>query len=165
VECRSIEGHGSRNGMIVRRCLLIAALLTVFVVGVLWVRNRAALTSTERKLVGRWVMEQSPDVTRVMKLASDRRVTIRDCTNGSGAIVGEVAGDKDETWFVDGQTLFIRRGRKGLPSLRDTISGNVFLWDELPIASLSNDRLVIGNETWGRRFVLKRAAISPNSPE
>jgi hypothetical protein len=159
-----MEGHASRNGMIVRRWLVIAALLTVFVVGVLWVRSRAALTPMERKLVGRWVMEQSSGTRRFMTLASDRRVTIRDFANGSGAILGEVVGAKDEIWFVDGQTLFIRRGRKGQPSLRDRISGNVFLWDQWPIESLSDDVLVIGNETWDRRFVLKRAAINPKSP-
>jgi hypothetical protein len=161
-----MNGDVNRNGIVVRRRLGIAALLlTVFVVGVLWVRSRADLTPMERQLVGRWIMEQSPGVTRVMTLASDRRVTIRDSATGSGAILGEVLGDKDEIWFVDGQTLFIRRGRKGLPSLRDRISHNVFVWDQWPIASLSDDVLVIGNEAWARRFVLKRAATSPNRPE
>ena len=72
--------------------------------------------------------------------------------------MGDILGDKDETWFVDGQKIFIRRGRKDSPSLLELIFGNVFRWDQWPIASLTDDTLLIGDESWGQRVVLKRDA-------
>jgi hypothetical protein len=166
---RSMEGHLNPNRKPLRRSLVLAALLMALLVGVLWARSRTALTPTERKLVGSWIMDPSltklaPGSARVMTFASNRRVTMRDVANDSGAILGEVLGDKDETWFIDGHTLFIRRGRKGSPSLREVISGDVFNWDELPIASLSDNEIVIGNENWGHHLVLNRAVTSPHRP-
>jgi hypothetical protein len=163
------QGPGNQKRKILRRSLFVALALTIFVGGIAWVRSRAALTLMERKLVGSWIAdpsgeEQPPGARRTFTFTSDRRVTGR-VVDSVGATVGELMGDKDETWFIDGQTLFIRRGRKGQPSLRDRISGDVFVWEQWPIASLSDDVLVIGNETWGRRFALKPAATSPNRPE
>jgi hypothetical protein len=56
------------------------------------------------------------------------------------------------------------RGRKGLPSLRDRLTGNVYLWDRWPIASLSHDELVIADDAKTHRLVWKRAALNPEPP-
>jgi hypothetical protein len=162
------QGPGNQPSKTLRRSLFIAVAVTIFVGGIAWVRSRAALTLMERKLADSWIAdpsgeEQLPDIRRIFTFTTDRRVTGR-VVDGLGATVGALMGDKDETWFIDGQTLFIRRGRKSKPSLRERISGDVFVWDRWPIASLSDDVLVIGNETWGHRYVLKRAAIIPTSP-
>ncbi len=154
---RNLHGLVGRSERPLRRPLLLVAVLALIVVGLLCARHRWFLTSTEWKLVGSWVRADLPATMRVVTFASDRRATGR-VVDRSGATVGEILGDKDETWFVDGQTVFIRRGRKGSPSLLELVSGNDFRWDQWPIASLTDDTLVIGDESWGQRFVLKRNA-------
>jgi hypothetical protein len=161
---RHLHGLGGQIEKPLRRAIVLVALLALIVAGLLWVRHHAALTSTERKLVGSWVMADSPATTKVFNFAPDRAVTAR-IVDHSGAMVGEVLGDKNEIWLVDGQTVFIRRGRKGSPSLLERISGNDRLWDRWPIASLTDDTLVIGDESWGKRFVLTRRPAGPHRSE
>jgi hypothetical protein len=154
---RHLHGLGGQIEKPLRRAIVLVALLALIVAGLLCARHRWFLTSTERKLVGSWVRADSPATMRVVTFASNRRATGR-VVDRSGATGGEIFGDKNETWFVEGQTVFIRRGRKGSPFLLERISGNVFRWDQWPIGSLTDDTLVIGDESWGQRFVLKRDA-------
>jgi hypothetical protein len=148
---------GGRIDKSLRRPILIVGVLAIVVAGLLCAPHRWLLTSTERKLVGSWARADSPTTTQVFIFASDRRVTGR-VVGRSGATVGEVLGDKDETWFVDGQTVFIRRGRKGSPSLLELVSGNDFRWEQWPIVSLTDNTLVVGNESWSLRLVRTRDA-------
>ena len=155
---RHLHGLVGRSERPLRRQLLLVALLALVVVGLLWMRHRGVLTSTERKLVGSWVRADSPRTRRVLTFATDRGVTGR-VVDRFGGPIAEILGDKDEAWwFVDDQTVFIRRGRKGSPSVLERISGNDFRWDQWPIVSLTDDTLVLGNESWGQRFVRKRDA-------
>jgi hypothetical protein len=154
---RQLHGLSGLVEKPLRRAIVLVALLTLIVAGLLCAQHRWLLTATERKLVGSWVMADSPTTTRVLNFTSDRRATGR-VVDRSGATVGEIFGDKDETWFVDGQTVFIRRGPKGSPSLLELISGNDRLWEEWPIVSLTDDTLVVGNERWSLRLVRNRDA-------
>jgi hypothetical protein len=77
--------------------------------------------------------------------------------NSSGALVDEILGH-DSVWFIEGQTVFIRMVRKPQPSLREMISGDLFAWNRIPISSLSEEILVVGDASWGHRYVMKRAA-------
>jgi hypothetical protein len=52
-----LEKRKSLNSKSSRRLLLIAALLTVLIVGGLWVKRPRALSPIERQLVGSWVMD------------------------------------------------------------------------------------------------------------
>ncbi len=153
---RHLHGLGGRIERPLRRELLLVAVLALVVAGLLWMRHRTSFTSTEGKLVGSWVRADSPTTTRVFNFTSDRRATGR-IVDHSGATIAEIFGDKDETWFVDGQTVFIRRGRKGSPSLLELISGNVFRWEQWPIVSLTDDALVIADQAKTYRFDFKRA--------
>jgi hypothetical protein len=152
-----LRGLGGRIGKPRRRLLVFVALLALVVAGVLWVRSRASFTSTERKLVGSWIMADSPGTTRVITFASDRRVTAR-LVDRSGATVGEILGDKDEIWYVDGQNVFIRRGPKAVRSLFDLVPGHNQIWERWPIRSLTDDTLVIGEKIPSQDIVLKRTA-------
>lgn len=142
-----------------RRWFAITALLLVSLLGLLLARNSLTLTPTARRLVGSWTTPGpgGPGVTRTWTFRSDRRVTIRDDSDKSGLVVGEVTGDDDATWFVEGQTIIIRR--QPTASLIDRALGKNVLWDRMPIVSLSDDVLVIGNAAY--RVVLKRAATDP----
>ena len=75
-----------------------------------------------------------------------------------GGPIAEILGDKDEAWwFVDDQTVFVRRGRKGSPSVLERISGNDFRWEQWPIVSLTDDALVIADQAKTYRFDFKLA--------
>jgi hypothetical protein len=153
---RLLRRTGTRIAKPPRRAFAFATLLTLVAFGVWCVQNRTALNATERKLVGSWIGPDSAGRAEAFTFAPHRRITSR-VVNRSGATVGKGAlGDKDEIWFVDGQTILIRRGRKGQPSLVERVSGNDYLWDKWPIASLTDDTLVIGDENWSQRFVLRR---------
>jgi hypothetical protein len=152
---RHLRGLGNRSEMLRRRALVPAVLLAVVVAGLLWVRHRASLTAMERKLVGSWVSDDSPRTMRVLTFAADRRVTGR-VVDRLGGPIAEILGDKDETWFVDGQTVFVRRGRKGSASYVERVTGRDFLWDQWPIASLTDDTLVVADRAKSYRFDFKR---------
>src|ERR1700683_2245429 len=98
---RQLHGLSGLVEKPLRRAIVLVALLTLVVAGLLCARHRWFLTSTERKLVGSWVRADSPTTTEVFTFASDRRVTGR-VVDRSGATVGDILGDNDETWFVDG---------------------------------------------------------------
>jgi hypothetical protein len=132
----------------------LAALLVALAVGIVWARSGAALNDGERKLVGTWVRDQSPGVKRLLTLESKRRVHAFD-VNQANVVVGEVLGDKDEKWYADNQDLFIRRGRKGRPTLRELLGDSSNRWDQWHITFQSDDTLIL--ESQGSRWVLKRA--------
>ncbi len=123
-------------------------------VGIVWARSGAALSAGERKLVGTWVRDQSPGVKRVLTLESNLRVRACD-VNAANVVVGEVLGDKDERWYADDQGLFIRRGRKGRPTIRELLGDSSNRWDQWHITFQSDDTLIL--ESQGSRWVLKRA--------
>ena len=139
-----------------RTAVALAALLIALVVGIAWARNRHSLTASEQKLVGTWIREQLPGVKRVLTLDSNRRVHACD-VNASNVVVAEVLGDKHETWYVDNQNLFIRRGRKGQPTLREWLGDSSNWWDKWHITFQSGDTLII--ESQGARFAMTASKL------
>jgi hypothetical protein len=155
-----MAGQRSRLQAISRRCFAITALLLLALIVLPLARNTRTLTPTERRLVGSWTTPspQGPRITRVWAFTSDRRVMIRDISDETGAVAGEASGD-EATWFVDGQTIVIRR--PGTASLFERALGmRKDSWDRYPIVSVSDDALVIGYEVY--RVVLKRSTIDPS---
>jgi hypothetical protein len=151
-----------RNRTILRRFVAVAGSLVLLIGGAWLVGKRRGLTSTEEKLVGTWTMPSpvGAGLTRAWIFGTDRSVTIGDLANKSGPFVSEVTSDGEATWFVDGQTLVIRKQRSG-SSFFDEIWGQRYNIDRLPIASLSDDVIELGNEAWGTyRVVLKRESAS-----
>jgi hypothetical protein len=148
-------GRGLRNR---RTAVALAALPIALVVGILWAGNRHALTASEQKLVGTWIRDQSPGVKRVLTLDASRHVHACD-VNAANVVVAEVLGDKQETWYVADQNLFLRRGRKGRPPLREWLGDSSNWWDKWHITFQSADTLIL--ESQGARFAMTRAADDP----
>jgi hypothetical protein len=129
----------------------LAALFVAIAAGVVWARNRVGLTANEQKLVGTWVHDQYTFPKRVMTLDSNRTVHVRD-VNETGVTIGEVIGDQNEWWYVADNRLLIRRGKKGASTLIERISGRAHWWDELHIALLSGDTLVLEGGPHGQSW-------------
>jgi hypothetical protein len=137
-----------------RTAVALAALPIALVVGILWAGNRHALTASEQKLVGTWIRDYSPGVKRVLTLEASRHVHACD-VNVANVVVAEVLGDNQETWYVADQNLFLRRGRKGRPTLREWLGDSSNWWDKWHITFQSSDTLIL--ESQGARFAMTRA--------
>jgi hypothetical protein len=84
---------------------------------------------------------QGPGTTRVLTFESDGRLTSVDLSDQSGIVLQ----DRVATWHVDGQMVVFRKHRPGIASLLDAIPGVGPPEERIPILSVSDDELLVGN--------------------
>ena len=138
-----------------RRSLVVVSALIAVLVVIVWVRMNSALTAEERSVAGSWIINQMPGRTGVYTFTTDRQFFASDL-NSSGVPINEDPPAPGERWFVQNDTLLIRRskgGPFGLYNLLPWIHADLN-WH---IISLSDDTLIVDGGPGTKPLVWKRS--------
>ncbi len=142
-----------------RRLLIVAVILIALLVGVVWARMNAALTATERRVAGSWIIAKPPGATHVYTFTADRQM-LASTVNSFGVTIAEDPPEAGESWCVHENTLVIRRsmgGPFGLKHLLPWIHANV-RWH---IVSLTDDTLIVDGGPGTKQLVWIRSPTTP----
>jgi hypothetical protein len=142
-----------------RRLLIVGVILTALLVVVVWVRINSALTATERRVAGSWIINQAQGRTDIYTFTADRQF-FASRLNSSGVTIGEDPPAPGESWCVRDNTLVIRRSKGGPFGLK-----NLLPWIHADlkwhIDSLSDDTLVVDGAPGTEQLVWKRSPTTP----
>jgi len=139
--------------------LMVAVILIALLVGVVWARMNAALTATERRVAGSWIIAKPPGQTHVYTFTADRQM-LASTVNSFGVTIAEDPPAPGESWCVQDDTLLIRRskgGPFGLYNLLPWIHADL-KWH---IVSLSDDTLIVDGGPGTEKLVWKRSPTTP----
>jgi len=125
------------------RWLAFIVLLIALAFGVLHSRNRSVPLPPTSPLIGSWTMPnpQGPGTSRMLTIMSNGKFTSTDFSEESGESLQYVQA----TLRVEGQTIVFRKNRQGIASLLDSIPGMGPAEDRIPILSISEGELLVGN--------------------
>jgi hypothetical protein len=134
--------------------------LIALLVVVVWVGINTALTATERRAAGSWIINQSQGRTDIYTFTADRQM-LASRVDSSGVPIGEDPPAPEESGCVRDNTLVIRRS-KGGPSGSQTCFPGVHADLNWHIVSLSDDTLIVDGGPGTKQLVWKRSPTTPS---
>ena len=142
-----------------RRQLIVAVILIALLVGLVWAKMNAALTATERRVAGSWIIDKPPGKTHVYTFTADRQM-LASTVNSKGVTIAEDPPEAGESWCVHENTLVIRRSKGGPFGLR-----NLLPWIHATlrwhIVSLTDDTLIVDGGPGTEKLVWNRSPTTP----